>query len=61
LVNQRFTESIFVSKQLEFICPFNKYVGGGASTTEFMASILVDVGDVIITPADCNDEMEGWK
>jgi gliding motility-associated-like protein len=46
----------FVSKQLEFICPFNKYVGGGASTTEFMASILVDVGEVIITPADCNDE-----
>jgi gliding motility-associated-like protein len=45
----------FVEKKLEYICLFPKSTTGGASTTEFMASISVKIGNVILNPADCQD------
>ena len=51
----------FDSQRLEYICVLPQGVDGGASTTEFMASIQAYVGDVIITPANCQNENGGLE
>jgi gliding motility-associated-like protein len=46
----------FTEKKLEYICLLPKSTGGGASTTEFMASILVKIGTIIKTDANCQNQ-----
>ncbi len=46
----------FANRQLEYVCTLDKSSTGGASTTEFMASIPIKIGAINKTDPNCHNQ-----